>query len=399
MPKFYAEIQKYDEDQRLVYGYASTEALDQQGEVVKLDAIKDALDDYMKFANLREMHQPSAVGTTEFAKVDDKGVWICGKVVDDTAWTKVKEGVYKGFSIGGRALIKSGGTISKMRLMEISLVDRPANPECMIEMFKRATDVEGVIPAYISKSMYNVAELAGLIAALGNLRSWVLSEGQWEGDERDAEQAAKMGEAINVLLEVCSSMVTDEGTELLAMSDKPEDVQKVDHMAEASKAAARANADGNQQGEDAGEVTAPKCEHCGAAKSDAPEDIAKVDAPAGDPVAKLDEPDGDPIAKAVAEARDEFKKALDEQRATFEARLAEVLAAPMPAKGSVTPTAVITKGADNGDGARESALDAAFEPFQKALVNGDTEAAALEHIKLIHKFGGRSAVAGMPLNK
>jgi len=398
MRKYYAEISKVDADQRLVYGYASTEALDSQGEVVKVDAIKDALDDYMKFANIREMHQPSAVGIAEFAKADDKGLYLCAKVVDDGAWDKVKAGVYKGFSIGGRALAKTGGVISKMRLMEISLVDRPANPECMIEMFKRDAS-DGTIPPFIAKSMYNVAELATLIASLGSLRSWVLSEGQWEGDTRDAEQAARMGEAISTLLEVCSSMVTDEGSELLAMSDKPEDVVKVDHKAEVDKAGANADADGNEHGEGAGKVKSPTCAHCG--KSDEPDDVQKVETqPAGDPVEKVETTEeGDPIAKAVAAATDEFKKALDAQRKEFEDRLAAIMATPVPPKGVVTQGTAVTKADDAVTGSPTPALDEAFVPFQKALVEGNSDQAALEHIKLIHKFGGRAVVAGSPLTK
>lgn len=395
MPKYYAEINKVDADQRLVYGYASTEALDSQGEVVKVDAIKDALDDYMKFANIREMHQPSAVGIAEFAKADDKGLYLCAKVVDDGAWDKVKAGVYKGFSIGGRALAKTGGVISKMRLMEISLVDRPANPECMIEMFKRDAS-DGTIPPFIAKSMYNVAELATLIASLGSLRSWVLSEGQWEGDTRDAEQAARMGEAISTLLEVCSSMVTDEGSELLAMSDKPEDVVKVDHKAEVAAAKANANADGTEKG--SGEV----CSACGATKkAEEPDDVQKVEAqPAGDPVEKVETTEeGDPIAKAVAAASDEFKKALDAQRKEFEDRLAAIMATPVPPKGVVTQGTAVTKADDAVTGSPTPALDEAFVPFQKALVEGNSDQAALEHIKLIHKFGGRAVVAGSPLTK
>lgn len=129
-------IAKLDEDQRLVYGYASTPRKDLQDERVSLDAVKGALPDYMEWGNIREMHQLSAVGTTKQANVDDKGLYICGKVVDDPAWSKVKEGVYKGFSIGGEAVQKVGDEITKLRITEISLVDRPANPDCKIESWK-----------------------------------------------------------------------------------------------------------------------------------------------------------------------------------------------------------------------------------------------------------------------
>ena len=104
MQNIYAEILKVNEEKRMVYGYASTEALDVQGEVVTKDAIAGALDEYMKFANVREMHQPSAVGVTKKAEIDNKGLYIDVKVVDDAAWEKVKEGVYKGFSIGGKEI-------------------------------------------------------------------------------------------------------------------------------------------------------------------------------------------------------------------------------------------------------------------------------------------------------
>lgn len=138
--KRYFEISKVDAEQRMVWGYASTEAVDAQGETVTKAAMEAAWDEYMKFANIREMHQPSAVGIVKEYEFRDQGVFIGAHVVDDVAWAKVAAGVYKGFSIGGKKL--PGGydaiskTISALRLTEISLVDRPANPEALIEMFK-----------------------------------------------------------------------------------------------------------------------------------------------------------------------------------------------------------------------------------------------------------------------
>jgi len=123
--KIYADIIKTDDEKRMVYGYASTEALDSQGEIVRKDAIEEALPDYMRFGNVREMHQASAVGVTKEASIDGKGLYLAAKVVDDSAWAKVKEGVYKGFSIGGKALERLDNVVTKLRLAEISLVDRP----------------------------------------------------------------------------------------------------------------------------------------------------------------------------------------------------------------------------------------------------------------------------------
>ena len=134
-------LEKVDAEQRLVYGYASTEARDSQGEIVTRAAIEAALPAYMEFANIREMHQLSAVGVVKSAGLDDKGLLLEAKVVDDAAWEKVREGVYKGLSIGGRVTKRDAlnkAIITGVDLTEISLVDRPANPEALIAAYKAA---------------------------------------------------------------------------------------------------------------------------------------------------------------------------------------------------------------------------------------------------------------------
>lgn len=136
--KMYLPFAKKDNDERIVAGYATSEDLDSQGEVIKISAIKKALPDYMKFANIREMHQLSAVGKAIQATVDEgkKALYLVAKVVDKIAWEKCKEGVYNGFSIGGRILKKVDNIIEELSLSEISLVDRPANPSAVFSLVK-----------------------------------------------------------------------------------------------------------------------------------------------------------------------------------------------------------------------------------------------------------------------
>ncbi|HEU0218315.1 MAG TPA: DUF6582 domain-containing protein [Stellaceae bacterium] len=144
--RFYAPIAKVDAEERMVWGYASTDAEDDQGEIITRDAMADALAGYMKFANIREMHQMSAVGVAEQAGVDDKGLYVGARIVDPRAWDKVTSGVYKGFSIGGRVKARSSAdrnVITGLDLTEISLVDRPANPEAVFDYWK----AEGAEPA------------------------------------------------------------------------------------------------------------------------------------------------------------------------------------------------------------------------------------------------------------
>jgi phage head maturation protease len=153
--RFYWPIAKFDAERRMVWGYASTEAADSDGETVRREALAAALDDYMRFANIREMHQPSAVGVAEEAAIDDKGLYLAARIVDAEAWEKVVAGVYKGFSIGGRVTARDPANrniITGLSLTEISVVDRPANPEAVFDCWKRAApaseDIEYADPGY-----------------------------------------------------------------------------------------------------------------------------------------------------------------------------------------------------------------------------------------------------------
>jgi hypothetical protein len=143
--RLYGAIQKIepqDDGTVRVYGIATSEALDEQGEIVRADAIRAAIPDYMRFPALREMHQPSAAGSTLEAEVCEDGTTrIVVHVVDPVAVAKVRNQVYRGFSIGGRVTQREAGnpkTITGLVLNEISLVDRPANPEAIFDCWKAA---------------------------------------------------------------------------------------------------------------------------------------------------------------------------------------------------------------------------------------------------------------------
>lgn len=123
-----------------VYGVASSGARDHAGEVVKPEAMKAALPDYSRFPALREMHEPKAAGRVIEASVDEDGFTnIVAHVVDPVAVQKVKAQVYPAFSIGGKVLERDPGdksVISALRLVEISLVDSPCNPDAALTMWK-----------------------------------------------------------------------------------------------------------------------------------------------------------------------------------------------------------------------------------------------------------------------
>jgi phage head maturation protease len=141
--KLYGDIAKTEEQSDgtvKVWGYASSSAVDSDGETITPDAMKAALPEYMKFANVREMHTSKAAGIAIEAEVQEDGRTFFGAhVIDPVAVMKVKAGVYKGFSIGGKVTSRdkvNKSIIDGLRLAEVSLVDRPANPEALFTFFK-----------------------------------------------------------------------------------------------------------------------------------------------------------------------------------------------------------------------------------------------------------------------
>lgn len=141
------KVTKQDDGSLLVEGVASSESKDCVGETVTADAMRKALPDYMKFANVREMHDSKkAAGVAVECEVNDAGLtMIKALIVDPVAIIKVEAGVYKGFSIGGRVTerdTEDRKIIKGVELSEISLVDRPANPDAVFTILK----VDGIDP-------------------------------------------------------------------------------------------------------------------------------------------------------------------------------------------------------------------------------------------------------------
>lgn len=133
----FVDIKKIDDEQRMVYGWASTGDLDKDGEIIEPAAFEKSLPDYLKFPTIREMHQPKPIGITKETRMEkNRGLFIAAKIVDSEAWMKVKEGVYRAFSIGGRVKDRIDNVIKEIELIEISLVDVPANPAAVITLFK-----------------------------------------------------------------------------------------------------------------------------------------------------------------------------------------------------------------------------------------------------------------------
>lgn len=274
--RIYAEINKVeaqDDGTLHVSGYASTNSKDSDGETVTTDCMRAALPDYMKFGAVREMHQASAAGTAISASIEESTgkTLFSAHVVDPIAILKVNTGVYKGFSIGGK--VTERDTMDKkiikgIHLYEVSLVDRPANPEAVFKLAKLEStpedDVEElaeildkgeITPAQIldlikaskapaeepvvepepvvsvdqplGKGLFGVSRFAEVLQSIGYLAEDTAWESQYEGDNSPLPasilQWLKDGMAIFTAMaqEECDELVS----RLTAASGTPEVIQ------------------------------------------------------------------------------------------------------------------------------------------------------------------------------
>jgi hypothetical protein len=144
--------------------------IDKQGDIVTTESSINAFKNFR--GNLREMHQPSAVGKIVSFKEDRyfdpstkkfySGVYVSAYVSKGAqdAWEKVLDGTYTGFSIGGNIktwddafneeMDKTIRVIKEYDLYELSLVDSPANQFASIVSIEKQNG-HNVIGGLISK--------------------------------------------------------------------------------------------------------------------------------------------------------------------------------------------------------------------------------------------------------
>jgi outer membrane murein-binding lipoprotein Lpp len=162
--RFSLPFSKVDVERRIVSGFATLDNIDKQADIVTSEASMAA---FSKFrGNIREMHQPTAVGKMVNFKEDRyfdpeskkfySGVYVSAYVskgAQDT-WEKVLDGTLSGFSIGGKMNKWDDAYDEKMDsqiriikdydLVELSLVDNPANQFANILSIEKVDGVDVV---------------------------------------------------------------------------------------------------------------------------------------------------------------------------------------------------------------------------------------------------------------
>lgn len=170
-----------------VYGQVADALLDVDGQTTDLNWFRQEIQGWEKWMNVREMHQPSAVGVG--LEVHDFGdsFSVLAEIVDPLAVEKVLSGVYKGFSYGVKGVpgnpfkvVKDiggapNGRICGGAIAEISIVDRPALPAATFNIVKNMQTEDLVVIAGADKDMAIEAieayemEDSQLMAAAANL--------------------------------------------------------------------------------------------------------------------------------------------------------------------------------------------------------------------------------------
>jgi hypothetical protein len=158
--RLFIPITKVDVEKRLVYGTVAEEIPDKAGEIMDYESARPEFEswsaeivkasDGKSLGNLRAMHGQVAAGKLESLSFDDaaKKIECCGKVVDDTEWKKVLEGVYTGFSMGGKYLKRWKDPANSLltrytpKPSEVSLVDNPCIPTATFELIKEDGSTE-----------------------------------------------------------------------------------------------------------------------------------------------------------------------------------------------------------------------------------------------------------------
>jgi hypothetical protein len=135
--------EKQEDGTLKVYGKATDDAIDIDQQICDETWLKEAMPDWFTSGgNIREQHSNIAAGVATDYESKADGHYITALIVDPVSVKKVETGVLKGFSIGirGPRVIRdskaAGGRIVGGQIVEVSVVDRPANPNAKMVIAK-----------------------------------------------------------------------------------------------------------------------------------------------------------------------------------------------------------------------------------------------------------------------
>lgn len=159
----YFSIEKADrqpDGTLMVYGKATDDSVDIDQQICDAAWLDRAMPAWFKSGgNIREQHSSIAAGVAKEYEAKADGHYIMAHVVDPVSVKKVDAGVLRGFSIGIKSprVVRdqkaANGRIIDGQIVEVSLVDRPANPNCQLVLAKSVDGESSLIQVeeYIDK--------------------------------------------------------------------------------------------------------------------------------------------------------------------------------------------------------------------------------------------------------
>lgn len=152
-------MEKQADGSLIVYGVATDETLDSDQQIVDLGFSKQAMPEWLKWGNVRVMHSTNLYPAGVGMEVDTTGnsVMMKAQIYEPTAVLLVETKTLKAFSVGIadpkviHDVKARGGRIVGGEIIEVSLVDRPANPNCSFGVIKCDKGGDPVLVSKFSK--------------------------------------------------------------------------------------------------------------------------------------------------------------------------------------------------------------------------------------------------------
>lgn len=337
-----AKAERNEAGDLLVYGKATGPDLDLDQQVCDPGWLKEAMPAWMKWGNVREMHQPICAGVGVTLEEQGEDWWLLSQCVDDGTAKKIDSGALKGYSIGIKngQIVKDasapGGRIVGGTIIEVSYVDRPCNPTALTQIAKAAGTDDTLQPVEADGATRNAETVLATVKELLPDLS------------KDAP-AANIAGAKDAIATIARLIVAE--AESLASGDLSE-AYDIDQLLQAVDALRWFIS-----GESAEQTLGAETIVLGAEPDTTKTPVADPaeDAPPVPPVEPPVEPEPAPfdktaLADLVKAAVTEATADLRERHKTLEAELAKVRATPIPGGPVLTRTVQdVTKADARGD--------------------------------------------------
>jgi HK97 family phage prohead protease/HK97 family phage major capsid protein len=202
-----------------IEGYASTDDVDRQGDIVPASVWKKGIQNYLKNPVILAYHDHSEpVGRMVEHRVDGKGLWIKARISSAAGevFNLVKDGILTAFSIGFRIVdaeydaAKELFVVKELELHEISVVSVPANQNTLFSLSK-AFDTAEEFKSFKMQFAPDSDSAKGLESsteANGEIKK------EWEMDPKQLEQM--LADAANKAAELTAKAIADTQAKQLA---------------------------------------------------------------------------------------------------------------------------------------------------------------------------------------